>query len=288
MAVVRVAEKVGARTGHATTNNERTYTKTFIVETDSVNDGIITVGNAAGIPERGEVYACGSDVDIGAVLESVSVRQSPNSQLVYEVVATFKTRPGQDPTKQHKNPLMRYPDIEWSLSQHQRIITKDIVNGNNIENSANDPFSDPIEIDQSRAVLRVTINQTTNPQYKANYYCDCINSDGFAGASAEHAKVASIGGQFCWEDDIPYWRNTYEIHFHPEGFKKKIIDQGYRAKDALGVLQRVKDEYGHPTAQPTFLDGSGGKLDQGGQVVVREFNVYRKVPFSGLGLNAYL
>lgn len=176
------------------------------------------------------------------------------------------------------NPLDQRPDYQWGFAQFQKSIDKDI-NGEAILNSAKDPFSEPIEIDDSRPVLKVTRNEFAFDPALASKYRDAVNATTFKGYKAGQVKVSNISSVETKDENIGYyWKTSYEFHFNPEGWDKVLLDQGYRqfvSSKKLNILVQ-----GVPATEPVLLDGNGYALPSGGTPKFKEFRVYPRLPFT--------
>jgi hypothetical protein len=293
LAIVSVNELSGA-TGSENEKNEREYTRLFQVITNSRTDGVSTVRTATGIPRRGDVYATSTESDLSAVCKSVNPVQDRDNPRVWEVRVTYGPSDIED-DEVAENPLERPADISMSFAQFTRVCEKDI-NGKGIFNSAGYYFDPPPEIDDSRPVLVISRNEAAFNAALAMQYQDAVNSDSFFGASPGQAKIGTITSERVIENRFRYWRTTYEIHFRREGWKMAILDRGKRQKALNGeegdveYIQARNSSgqimHGAYVTDAVPLDGQGRELRPATPTTAKykEFDVYKLMPFSALGL----
>ena len=172
------------------------------------------------------------------------------------------------------------PEIQWGFAQFQRN-TDRAIDGTAIVNSAKDPFSDPVEIDDSRPVLSVTRNELTFNSSLAYIYRDAVNSDVFQGAAKGQVKVSNISSTRVKHPNTSigfFWKTSYEFHFNPNGWDRYILDQGYRELKS-GKKQNIMVQ-GVIVQEPALLDGAGLQLPPAGTPKFKKFKVYPELPFS--------
>lgn len=291
MAVTSATEIWDSRQGSIDQQGQRSYTREYRVITDDWTDGPKVVRQATGIPRVGDPYApSGTETDTAAVVTSVTPRQNPEHPTVWLVRVEYRTRQI-DPLQANEDPLDRPAQIEWSFVPYRKVVWEDIDN-NAIDSSAGEPFDPPVEIDDSRPVLRITRNESGFDPARAVEYQDAVNDAAFFGGAVGQVKVASISASNQFEAGIEFWRVSYEFHFRREGWALKVLDRGFLrltagartlatlpAHDASGG--KILDQ---PVSAPILLDGAGAPLAVGGTPQYRTFNVYKSKDFSVLGL----
>ena len=65
--------------------------------------------------------------------------------------------------------------------------------------------------------------------------------------------------------DYEYWRVSYEVHFRPDGWRRRIADRGYREligenADKTAKYQEILDKNNLKVTSPELLNGQGRKL----------------------------
>ena len=284
MAIVSVNERTVNRRGALLAEDgEKTYERQYVVVTDTGADGPNVVANAAGIPILGSVYQSGNDLDPTALCIEVLPTQRGDERTKWDVAVKYSNKQPQGQT--NPNPLLEPPRLSWGFAQFRRPVNFEI-DGTPITNSAWEPFQ--IEIDDSRPVYRVTRNEPTYDVSRAIAYQDAINTDAFKGAAPYVAKVMSISGEWKFAGGIYYWEVAYEICFRRDGWRERVIDQGYQYLQGTGAARRqtpIYREFTH-VQQPVPLDGNGGVLanPSPANLVVQTKRVLKELPFSVLAL----
>tara|TARA_R110002124_G_C8846985_1_gene506028 strand:- start:193 stop:1026 length:834 start_codon:yes stop_codon:yes gene_type:complete len=273
MAVSSVTEKASTRNFSINDKNERTYTRTFEVITDSQYDGAYLAAAAPGL-SIGDTYSTTTESDTLSFVRSVTSECTSPDGKSWRVTADYG--PLADSTAQ--NPLNAELEVEWSFSQFTRATDQDIY-GDPILNSAADVFSEAVEIDDSRPILKIVKNEASFNALLAYYYKDAVNAQPFYGGARKTVKVQSISSKRLFDATYGYyWKTSLEFAFNPLGWKKIILDQGYR--EIVNNKKKNILVQGVPVNEPALLDGYGEQLPVNGQPVFREYEVYRPLPFS--------
>lgn len=278
---------------------KRTYTQTFIVGTDDVQDGSLVARTAIDpnggpvIPQPLTFYVAGNEFDLGAFVKSVEAHEIGETGMLWEVTVTADSEMP-EPPKDQENPLDRPPEVSWSFAQFQRVAEKDI-NGNAIVNSAGQAFDPPIQIDDSRPVCDIERNEDAFDPDVIFAYKDAINADtldiGGLTVAPGQAKMANISARRQFENSQFYWKVAYQIEVKQDGWNLSVLDQGWYKKGQNGKLTPCVDDAGNEVTAPVLLDGQGGQLalppapaGQSGAAVFKTFDVYTSLPFAPLGL----
>jgi hypothetical protein len=292
MSIVDVRETFAGREGGVNEKGERTYTRVFRVQTDSAYDGPLFVRLASGVPRIGDVYATSTELDTGATVRTVDPQQDDDNPRLWIITVAYDSAVDQE--QRDENPLARPAEIAWDFQQYTRAVWKD-ADGKAILNSAGDYFDPPIEVDDSRPVLTITRNEAAfNPALAIDYQ-DAVNTDPFFGFAARQVKVAKISSQRAFENNVSYWRTSYEFHMRRDGWKVAVLDQGRRQKGQGGDAQgqtdpnkvyQILDGSGQPISDPVPLDGAGRRLASPGPTTAkfREFEIYKERPFAAFNL----
>jgi len=286
--IVSVERKFAGKSGKGTLSGERTYRQVFVVVTNSPDDGVITVGNATGIPHKGDTYYTASENDPGALCQDVAPTQNPENEMVWEVVATYSSQSG-DPAKNDPNPMVHPPDVHWGSWAETRSLYKDF-NGKKFVTSAGQPIDPPVERRFKYPALTVVRNEQTFPVGLVQSYWDVTNSDVFNGWAPDEVKVEDIRGASEYAEGQGYFRVTYELLFRQGGWRHYQIDAGsyYLEDDGAGKnVRKIPKDDGIAHTNTIPLDGSGGKLSQAdidaGNFFVDEWQLFDSKPFSVFG-----
>lgn len=292
MAVVSVTEIWEGRSGNKSLEKfRREYQRVFRVYTDSNHDAAATIITHPSLPALGSGYITPNEADAGALCKKVEASQNAEDPLQWTVTATYDTDVP-DPEEQEENPLNRPAQWKFSFSKYTKAVEKDL-DDKAIVNSAGMPFLPPVEIDQSRPVINVTINKATFSYIYVLNLQDAVNMDAWNGFAPNTLKIAGIEVSSQYENNIAFWQLTYNIEVNWEGWNPmKVLDQGYYEKELVSgeegsqsaVYRRelIRDDFGQPMSGPTLLNGSGEQLPEGSDPVYLNFRVYRTVSFAGI------
>lgn len=188
---------------------------------------------------------------------------------------------------QADNPLDQEPEVEWSFASYERVADRALDDDNEptipIVNTALDPFDPPVELDDPRPVLTVTVNlawEAFNPAL-AYSYRNAVNADEFFGVPAGYVKAMPPRARKVVHPEVGrYWQVTYEFHFNPDGWVKFVLNQGTRQLNADGDgYESILTETGQPVSDPVPLDADGRALPPDGEPIWLPFTVYPVRPF---------
>lgn len=315
----------------------REYTRRFEVIVDSASDdGTVAGGPEAGnlgLPRNGDPYP--NDPD--AVMVSIEPAASDDSPFLWYVDCHYSsktpdalasesqaidqfgntvptdTAPGPDqlPRAQQRdpNPINWTPVWKVTHEQVQEPLTHDYL-GNEIVNSAGDPYYPPLTIERSYAVFTVEKNYA---QMKFEYlqtYVDTVNLEPFRGLPARTCRMIAIEWQSQESNGYSYLRVTFRIKFKPgewdsgrdndvgQGWDLRIIDQGFRTRAVTDAgpppVYRHTDitdpKTGEKPERPQLLDGAGGKHPTLLSAVIQTppkyvtWEVYKRRDWAGIGI----
>jgi len=274
----------------------RTATRMFTVATTAATDTPVTIQQAyhLGVPRKGDLYPgdgllrCEAPVDVRAI-----------GPRLYQVIATYKTLTSGSQGGDQTNPLAQPATAAWSFSSSDVEIDEDI-NGKPLVNVNGEPFDPPITRRQNDPVLTIQRNEKTFDYRRAIQYMakgGATNSGGFFGASKGQARIENIsssGRRF--ENGIGYDPVTYEIQFRQDGWKTRVLNQGFLIKlpgidrEGVGVrapsghlLVLARDAKGAAVTEPILLDRDGYQLDSGSAVWL-EYEIHPSMNFGVLNL----
>jgi hypothetical protein len=232
----------------------RRYKRVLNVITNDPNDGPEVVVGGAGVPQIGDTYALGNDLDNIAVC--IDVQAKPTDSLnVWYVEAHYDSSRVVDLAL--SNPLNLPAEVTWEFAKYERPIQRD-VSGIPYVNSSNERFDPPCTFEDNRAVLRVSRNEASYNEGNAILYQDACNTDTFGPGLPLQAKLTGIRGQKMVDIGVTYWKVDYEIEFRREGFATFVLDQGFR--NITGYLFRDQTADNSPMANATLLNGRGYRM----------------------------
>lgn len=258
------------RTAAINNKRERTYSRTYLVITDSA-------------AEEGVIGAPGFSIDdphpsdAGAICTNISAQCTDEDGKGWAVVVEFG--PGEEtPENPLDAPVKRSGGFNIGPEQP---MDKD-VNGKPVVNAAGDPFLEAITREEARGFLKFVRNEASPPVALQNAYTNAINRDSFQGAPRETVRCSGI----TWEEEHDkdygtYYVVSYEFEFRPQGWKRKVLNAGLRELVA-GKRKQILVQ-GNPVNDPVCLSRTGQKLNPGVPPIYLEFEPYQKLSFSAFG-----
>jgi len=232
----------GGSEGGINERGQREYTVVYKVSTDDRSDGPQAVRTAFGIPNTGDSYIRGNDVDFPAIVVGKSVTQVDAFE--WEVTCNYSTINDDDPTgfrpEAIDNPLQEPAEVSYGF-QSRRIL---------IPGSYNDPIGPPSdkgweqgifapngelfdpqpEAEISEPVLRIKRNVAASEFVAADLMAlaNCVNFDVFMGAEARQLKLSAPEAERRFHKNIGfYWTLNYAIAFRWETWDIQILNQGH-------------------------------------------------------------
>jgi hypothetical protein len=314
MTVISVEPKYGGLSGSGSLEGVREYTKVYIVTTDAVSDGVITVGNALGLPRKGWVYTWQGETDAGALCHDVNPVQDQGNHFVWEVTCLYSSNLGgsgaltkNDPRFDVDNPLSAPPEVTWQSWEEIEVVTFDQA-GKAVLNAAGLPFDPPLTRRTRQRSVTIVRNEATYPAVLDRDYLGAINSDLFYDWPPLTAMLEDLTATAKFSQNRLYWRVRYEIRFRKStqnpDWRQRTWDAGRQhfKRDADGLLETVDDITGsfatlklfNPTddgvvsTNVVFLNEDGTRMSQEdvkkGKARLLVFQVDPDKPFSALNL----
>lgn len=275
MAIVSVNEHWENRKKTMALDKTSTYTRTWVVLTDNPLDGQFLVLAAAGIPTIGTPYETSTEDDSTAYVISREAVQDAIDPRRWVVTIEYTNRSG--------NPLAADLELSWSSAAVNVPVVFD-SNSEAVVNSAGEPFDPPPEKEMYYPVLTIVKNQATFDPAVIVLYQGKVNSETFYDFPPYTVRCKRISATRAKENGITFWKATYEFEFREEGSELRMLDIGYRERDANGHERQILDLGGHPITKPALLDGGGGKLHdpEPWDAVELVFEIYNPADFTAL------
>ena len=252
----REGETLSVRKGSLFEVPNRRFSMRYLVETSDALDGPNIIRSSPLVPQLGDSYSAGNDVDIYATCVDVQIRAT-GSPFAWEVTAVYDTERYVGTLL--NNPLNMPAEISWDFAKYERPMLRDLTN-TPILNSSKLPFDPPVMQEDVRPLLTIVRNEATYDPSLSVAYQEACNSDVFAGEPAYTAKLVTYSAQKQIDIGFQYWRVTYQIEFRRETFALFLLDQGFRDKD--GKIFRDPIDW-TPLGSPTLLNGRGESLVKG-------------------------
>lgn len=304
MAYTLFTEVAEGRQATVDSKFNRTYTRVFLVRTDSPTYGPYYAGSHPSLPL---IFSAYPD-DANAFCLSLSPAQDQNDPLLWRVTAQYgyntdmaatnsapsgnpavdTQQQGQSPASRVANPLSRPRDYSISTNSYPWAIEQDRF-GNPLQNSAGDPFIPVPEIQKGGATITVGLNSTSSPS------AAWINAIGYLNASsytvgpyvigAGLAKLNGVSASLAYENGVSYWRWQLTFEYRPDGWAWVVANKGKRQvniNDPTGPLIEIMSKAGGVVSNPVYLDASGYAIAPGGARTFATFHIYPRVAFPSL------
>jgi hypothetical protein len=276
---------------------QRTYTRVFLVGTDSGNFGPAYAGSHPSLP----IIFSRHPEDIAAFCVRLSPVQDSQDPTLWRVTAEYSYNPdltmgggtgvpaidgqqqGVSPASRDSRPLFRPNDYSIATSTYPMAVCKDTVVANKaIVNKAGDPFLPPLEMQRAEATITVGLNSLNAPSGAWLGSVGCVNSNtmviGAYVANPGQAKLNSISAQFLYENGINYWRWTLVFGYRTT-WAAEVLNQGLREKRGANLYPIYDVATGYKIDQPVLLTEDGEEAAAGADPIYCTFNIYPRVTF---------
>lgn len=300
MAIVSI-DRAGDGHSGSTINEkfERTYYRVYWVYTDTVADDEYYVRtNLPPDPHDGQslVLFSGYAKDIQSRLKSISVDRGPK--------ASWDGSPGKEANLGNRwvvkcewglispieasesgNPYDVRPEVTIDGVALQKPFDTD-TEGTPVLNAAFDYFDPPAMTDEQHHVIKIVRNEPTVPLALIVANSLTINQGMWFEFPDQSVKVEPFQTQILYSqflDDI-YFRISYTFTFNPSqnGWRRFLLNQGYRGLDSKGNLVDLFDTQGMPLQAPVMLDANGKQLKYPitkDNIVMIEFKEFKQIDF---------
>jgi len=279
---IQVREQMGRQSGSITVSDEY-YTRHFYVMLDELSSNGIQIATQAvaaflGIswdyrptyPGRTDLFL----MSLTASQEGVHPK--------YLVEAKYSVDEYDAP---ELAPWQRACKINWNFRPYQTVVSKDLLTGEVITNSAGELYVPPIEESIHHPTCVVVRNELDFSPSKANTYMNSVNADYFTLAGYPvgpgYALMRNLGANRAWWRGIAYSEVTYEIELNSDTWITQVLDQGTYYLDKKGNQRLFRTE-GEPSDRPHNLNGSGGQLPSGSSPVFLGFITKTREHFGNL------
>lgn len=294
MAYTGFVEVHEGRQGEVDSKFNRTYTRVFLVGTDSASYGPYYAGSHPSLP----VLYSAHPEDAKAYCTRIRPAQDQGDPQLWRVTCEYSyamdasqatgnpaidsQQKGASPGSRVESPTVRPRDYALVQNTYMEASEFDAY-GDEILNSAGDPFLPPVEIPRVEIIITVGLNDASAPstawlsaQNKTNANTMTV---GPITATAGKFRLNRLSAQPVYENNVGYWRWTMEWAYRDDGWLLKIVDKGLREKTAAGERQPVDPGSGLSPTQPILLNGAGRKLPTGISPVQLPFTIFRPYTF---------
>jgi len=255
MAVTSVKPGVSGSFGRATLD-----VRVFSVVFDTIANGSVRAARTAddgvtAIPSKGDAHPDDSTLKV----DDITARPVGNG-LMYDVVVNYT---GWQSDSGESDPAAQAAVITWGYEVTTEPYDKD-EDDEDVLNSASECFDPPptrevydevvtivknVSADDWATILAGKYNGSTNTDSATvdGRTIDTVDTFGKGKITVESRKIA--------RGDYSYREVTFRIRIREDGWRHRILDQGYR--DSNG--DEFKDDNGETRSMPTLLDGAGAE-----------------------------
>jgi len=277
---------------------KKTFTNTYYVLGDTLNDTEETIKATSGLPVlfallRGTLckrIVCKETNRIKHPVTGVNAG-------LWEVKADFDS--DVDPESE-QSPLAMEPRVRWTGETEDEVLERDPITGDPIETDAGEPII--ITTPSARPILEVERYEAWpfNPQVILDY-ANKANSTPFYGAPTGTAFMLPMHSEEETIEQVKYAKVIYRIKFklridestgqlEEDTWKAKPLHQGYyfmKQQDPFNDVRTLNtDENGQPLLT-NLENGTGRKLAQGADPQYKEINRVAKANFNNLNLGPF-
>lgn len=139
------------------------------------------------------------------------------------------------------------------------------ADGNLVLNSAGEKFDPTVTTSEQNHVIKIIRNEPTVPLVLIVNNALKINMGMWYQFPDSTVKVEPFQVQILYSQflDSIYFKIAYTFIFNPakDGWKRKLLDRGYKQLDSNNKLVPIYDSQGMALQDPALLDGSGHKLN---------------------------
>lgn len=296
----------GGQTGKVSQDGSEEYVIVYQVNVSDPLDGPFVVCRAPRLPFTGMHYQIGNDAHPLAFWQDSTPTRSAESRLVWYVSARFSTAtPENDDSGRDEdgNPTDDPEQRRWDISDEPGLFSVPMEQALNrtdlpgraagtlgpVTNSAGVVLDPPLEMEQSRRIIRITRWERSFPGDLADKFTCAINDKDYTlnkpklkyrkFCKAFTLKCHGIGGSLTFIKNRPWWKITYEFHWWKQGWRRTTCDRGKHARAGAGdpngrggfispsellngapQIRRLRDAAGVPIGEDVLLDGRGQPL----------------------------
>lgn len=284
--VTRMWSRFGSSLSRQDKKKARTIRDSYqVVHTADTDPGEIET--AAGIPRIGDNYP-------GLIyVYCDSIELSPVSPIFTIVSVSYKGEIG--PAGDEDSPLNAPPEISWSDTETDEPTDEDI-NGKPIVNVNGEPI-DGVTMKIADNIVTIKRNFLTFNPYVTGLYRHSVSSDSFLGYPPGTARLIRYSAKNTfYNDNQSYWEVTGSIQFRlgirttdDKAWYKRIRNEGFYEKvtdpfSSQQIIVQATDGNGKPVTKPVLLKADGTRETNPDNAHWLEFQVYRSLPYQGLGL----
>ena len=281
--------------------SHRTYTVDWLVETDDVTDGPINILAATGLPQPGDYYEFYGEYDHWATCKwdmdvQLMHQDQGRGSTAWKVTQRFSTKSdGKERQQQRDNPLNEPPEISggWNQVARKRHFDKD---NKAITNSSKEPITsdDVLTRNIAQPTVDITMNLPDLPLSIIATAINRVNQTAMWGLGPRHVRLYNCPwSRKIMTNGFMYYSVTYQFECSFESWDIPFLDQGF--KEYVGPEERTEKQVANPLnysmpegvdqdEEPFLLNGEGGRLADGEDVVFIKPQIDSEFNFFALGI----
>jgi len=178
-----------------------------------------------------------------------------------------------------------YEEVSYFPVASSEMIDKSIADPKKpkaITNSSGESYATPINRDFTCTGMRIIkYSLTYNPE-KIEPYNDSVNKNTFRGRAPNTVLFKGLTADPIQMGTIDCWKKTYELYIRNDGWKRRILDEGYNERIDGKLVPIVDDKTGEKVTVPQLLNGKGRKLAPGAEPVYNKHVIFEEKDLPGL------
>jgi hypothetical protein len=223
--------------GERDTDGYRTYKVKFLVATTSFQDGPASALQCPGLPQVGEPWVIGNDVDVWAWFKETATitprpakPQDPNRFFEVELLATTKPDEKRCKKEQIEDPLLKPQELSGESNKYQEEIVVDRF-GRFVSSSSHELFHGPkAEFDRHRHSVKIEQNVPLLQLQLVDQMIDCVNAYPLWGLPPRCIKLSTFHWKRAFYGSCSiYFIRTFGFDIDVNTFDRWLLDEGTKA-----------------------------------------------------------
>jgi len=218
----------------------RTWTLKSYVECSSKQDGPFTVMQCSGLPQVGDTWAFGNDLDVWAFCyPEMKINQldqkDGQASTHWEVEQTFSTKPlKRCNTTQIENPLSEPMKISGSFVKYTKEIVRDMYGFPVLSSSFERLHGPAVEFDFNRATVKIEQNVPYLGLETFSLYVDTVNDSTLWGLPPRCVKLSNVQWERkLWGVCNYYYTRAFEFDIDFMTFDRQVLDEGHKCLNGM-------------------------------------------------------
>ncbi len=295
MSIVSVEEMRNSPDMSFGLDDDRTYTRTFIVISDDKNDGPIIVTTDPSIPRHFDVYAFGNERDNGSVVVDIDQERDIDNPLKWIVTVSYDSKDKAVTKQRNRDKAPRdfdedgVPDnmeIRYGTEVREKAAVRDVLTKKAIKNSAGDLFDPPPVAPDPVLVINITRDEAEDTFSADNVekFIKKTNKKPFFGFPEGTCLMDDINSDRQFQNNTFFWRVNYQVKVRNDEDKWQAVLLQYGPNKLVNSTKvRIKDTEGHPIMGR--LSTAGVLLAEASTDVYGRFTIFDSKDFGELQID---